>query len=98
MKLVYSWHEHNVDMNLVEKGCNFWDDQGNMKVLELVGLTKMAGGDKPLHFFFQHGPPESLPQVGKGCKNGFVPNHLMSLGNDVEKFFWLNDDLVMCLY
>jgi len=37
-----------------------------MKVLELLGLTRIAGGDKPLHIFFQHGPPELLPQVGNG--------------------------------
>jgi len=57
-----------------------------MKVLKLLGMTRMAGGDKPLHIFFQHGPPESLLQVGKGCENSFVADHLMSLENDVETF------------
>src|SRR5882724_2685091 len=94
MKLVHSQYEHCVDMNLAKKGWNFQDDGGKMKVLELLGLTRMAGGDKPLHIFLQHGPPELLPQVGKGCKYSFVPNHLMSLGDDVETFLWLNDDLV----
>src|SRR5882724_10239905 len=65
---------------------------------EPLGLTRMAGGDKPLNIFFQCGPPELLLQIGKGCKNNFVPNHLMCLGDDVETFFQLNDDLVMCLY
>src|SRR5882724_8768253 len=98
MKLVHSQYEHCVDMNLAKKGWNFQDDGGKMKVLELLGLTRMAGGDKPLHIFLQHGPPESLLQVGKGHKNSFVPDCLMSLGDDVEMFLWLNDDLVMCLY
>jgi len=60
-------------MNLVKKRWNFWDDWGKMKVLEQLGLTRMAGGDKPLHIFFQHGPPESVPQVGKGCKIALWP-------------------------
>jgi len=82
---------------LQKKGLNFWDGQGKMKMLELPGLTRMAGGDKPFHIFFQHGPLELLSQVGKGCKHSFVANHLMSLGDDVETFFQLNDNLVTCL-
>ena len=48
-------------MNLVKKGRNLWDDWGKMKVMELPSLTRMAGGDEPLHIFLQHGPLESLP-------------------------------------
>jgi len=54
--------------------------------------------NKPLHIFLQHGLPESLPHIGKGHKNSLVPNHLMCLGDDVETFLQLNDDLVTCLY
>ena len=71
-------------MNLAKKEWNLWDDWGKMKVLELLGLTRMAGGDISLDIFFQHGPPESLPQVGKGHKNSLVPNCLMHLRDDVE--------------
>jgi len=83
-KLVYSQHEHGVNMNIANKGWNLWDNWGKMKVMELLGLTRMAGGDEPLHIFFQHGPPESLLQVGKGHKNSLVPNCLMHLRDDVE--------------
>ena len=69
-----------------------------MKVLELLGLTRMAGGDEPLHIFFQHGPPESLLQVGKGHKNRLVPDCLMPSRDDVEMVLRLNDELVVCLY
>src|SRR5882724_12055643 len=98
MKLVHSQHEHSVNMNLEKKGWNFWDDWGKMKVMELPGLTSMPGGDEPLHIILQHGPPELLPQVGKGHKNSLVSDCLMCLGDDVETFLWLNDDLVTCLY
>ena len=50
-------------MNLVKKGRNLWDNQGKMKVMEVPSLTRMAGEDKPLHVFFQHGPPEMLPKI-----------------------------------
>ena len=95
MELVYSQHEHSVNMNLAKERCNFWDDQGKMKVTELPSLTMMAGRDKQLHIFIQHGPPELLPQVGKGCKNSLVPNCLMCLRDDVETILQLNDELVM---
>src|SRR5882724_5679614 len=85
-------------MNLAKKGRNLWDNWGKMKVTELPSLTRMAGGDEPLHIFFQHGPPESLPQVGKGRKNSLVPNCLMRLIDDVETILWLNNELVTCLY
>ena len=98
MKLVYSRHEHSVDIDLAKEGWNFWDNWGKMKVTELPGLTRMASGDEPLHIFLQHGLPESLPHIGKGHKNSLVPNHLMCLGDDVETFLQLNDDLVTCLY
>ena len=65
--------------------------------MELLGLIRMAGGDEPHHVFFQHGPSESLLQVGKGCKNSLVTNCLMCLRDDVETF-QLNDDLMTCLY
>jgi len=60
-------------MNLAKKGRNLWDDWGKMNVTELPSLTRMAGGDEPLHIFIQHRPPESLPQVGKGFKIALCP-------------------------
>jgi len=66
-------------MNLAEKGRNLWDYQGKMKVTELLSLTRMAGGDEPLHVLIQHRPPESLLKIGKGHKNSLVPNCLMCL-------------------
>jgi len=65
-----------------------------MKVTELPILTRMAGGDEPLDVFIQHGPPELLPQVGKGRKNNLVPNCLMHLRDDVETILQLNDELL----
>jgi len=85
-------------MNLAKKGRNLWDDWGKMKVMELPSLTRMASGDEPLHVFIQHGPPESLLQVGQGHKNSLVPNCLMHLRDDVEMILWLNDELVVHLY
>jgi len=38
-------------MDLAKEGWNFWDDWGIMKVTELLSLTRMAGGDEPLHIF-----------------------------------------------
>ena len=66
--------------------------------MELLGLIRMAGGDEPHHVFFQHGPPELLPKVGKGRKNSLVPDCLMHLRDDVGIFLQLNDDLMTCLY
>jgi len=85
-------------MNLAKKRRNLWDNWGKMKVMELLSLTRMAGGDKPLHVFIQHGPPELLPQVGKGRKNSLVADCLMCLRDDEEMILQLNDKLVVCLY
>jgi len=70
-----------VNMNLAKKGWNFWDNQGKMKVMELPGLTRMAGGDETLHVFLQHGPPELLLHVKKVAKLALCSTAFMSLGD-----------------
>jgi len=68
-----------------------------MKVMELLSLTRMAG-ETTTSRFIQHGPPELLPQVGKGHKNSLVPDCLIHLRDDVEMILWINDQLVVHLY
>src|SRR5882672_896400 len=64
-KLVYGRHEHGVDVNLPKEGGDVWNGWGQMKMTGLPSLAWMTCRNEPLHIILQHGPPESLPKIGK---------------------------------
>ena len=62
-ELVNHWHQHSVNVGFAEEGQNIRDDWGNVKVVELPGLTGMTSRDEPLDMVFQHWPPEVVTEV-----------------------------------
>ena len=63
-------HQHSVDVGFTEEGQNIRDDWGNVKAVELPGLTGMTSQDEPLDIVFQHWPPEAVMEVQDGGENG----------------------------
>src|SRR5882672_1540327 len=97
VKLVYSWHEHGVDVNLPKEGGNVGNSRGQMKMTGLTSLAQMTCGNEPLHIFLQHGPPESLSKIGECGKDSPVANCLMCPRDEGEALVYRNDDLVSAL-
>src|SRR5882672_5746002 len=50
-KLVYSWHEHGVNVNLPEEGEDVGNSQGQMNMTGLMSLAWMTCRNEPLHIF-----------------------------------------------
>src|SRR5882672_3757057 len=96
-KLVHSWHEHGVDVNLPKEGGDVGNSWGQMKMMGLTSLARMTCGNEPLHIFLQHGPPESLSKIGERGKDSPVANCLMCLRDEGEALVYRNDDLVSAL-
>src|SRR5882724_7661655 len=62
-KLVYSWHEHCIDMNLPEKHGNVRNSGRKVKMMGLASLAGMACRNKPLHIIIQHRPPKHFLEI-----------------------------------
>src|SRR5882724_5033182 len=97
LKLVYCWHEHSVYVDLAEKHRNVRDSWWQVKMMGLLSLTRMACRNKPLDIFIQHGPPEMLPKIGEGRKDGPMTNSLMHSGDEGVTLFSWYDNFVMAL-
>ena len=63
----------------------------------LPSLAQMTCRNEPLHIFLQHGPPESLPKIGKCQKDSPVANCLMCSGDEGEALVFWYDNLVSSL-
>jgi len=85
-------------VNLAEKRGDIWDDWGNVKVLKLPGLARMAGRDKPFHVLHQHGPPEMITKVSQGREKGPMAHHIVRLRNDGKAGISGNDHFVSSLH
>src|SRR5882724_3690973 len=96
-KLVYCWHEHSVYVDLVEKHRNVRNSWWQVKMMGLLSLTRMACRNKPLDIFIQHVPPEILPKIGEGQKDGSMTNCLMHLGDEGVTPFSQYDNFVVAL-
>src|SRR5882724_3742716 len=62
-KLVYSQHEHCVDMNLPEKHGNVGNSGQKVKMTGLASLAGMACRNEPLHIIIQHRPPKPFSKI-----------------------------------
>src|SRR5882672_5313305 len=51
VKLVHSWHEHGVDVNLLKEGGDVGNSRGQMKMMGLPSLARMTCRNEPLHIF-----------------------------------------------
>ena len=93
-ELVNRWHQHSVNVGFMEEGWNIRDDWGNVKAVELPGLTGMTSRDEPLDVVFQHWPPEAVMEVQDGGENGLMAHRVMSLRDDGVTTVLRDDDFV----
>jgi len=96
-KLVYGGHEHDVNVNLVKKSRDVRNSWGQVKVMGLPSLKRMAHRKEPLDIIIQNGPPESLPQIWEDREGGSVTNCFECFGDEGEALSFLNDHFVNSL-
>ena len=93
-ELVNHRHQHSVNVGFMEEGRNIRDDWGNVKAVELLGLTGMTSRNEPLDIVFQHWPPEAVTEALDGGENGLIAHHIMSLRDDGVMTVLRDDDFV----